>query len=170
MTRRTKLALGVLVVALGVALTLGSGPLVEKWKSQDTGDAHDHTAKADTSEEMSNNAKLDGLRVNTEHIFSHSPEWHIKNWPGNQVHNVRGQFVSGIHVWKNDQGSILGVIEYKDGLPYNGIMYVQGASDYRIVQQYKDGKIGDHMNYFLNDGKWELMNTNRNGEFIYQKR
>ena len=98
-------------------------------------------------------------------IFKNPSEWYIKNWPTN--YPITGKISqNGKFPWKNNKGIIVGEIEMKSGALFNGIAYIQGASDYRMVNRYDKGKLTLLKSYLLKEDHWVVFQDNLFGEQV----
>ena len=162
MSQQQKWVLVILAVVLCIALIPIGHTIAQKMSEQEI-------AQAQGTTHLNGNDAIEpkASRTNADRAFAHPPEWYPINWPSEDPVSP-GHFGSGIHTWENANGKAVGEIEVKDSLPWNGIFYRQGASDYRMVQNYADGKIKDTMDYFLRDGEWNLMSVVHDGKTIYR--
>lgn len=94
-------------------------------------------------------------------------EWHLENWPSDESHRQYYQTIlqtkNGKHIWRNSKGHVVAEIEIKESQPFEGIAYIQGASDYRMVTRWEKGGVTILYSYGLKDGKWEISLDNQQG-------
>jgi len=80
----------------------------------------------------------------------------IKTWPVNtwKLHATIKESKTGNYVYKTKDGTKVGQLNYKDGLITDGLKFVIGASDFRYIQQFENGKIVQVVSFYGKDGKW----------------
>jgi hypothetical protein len=105
-------------------------------------------------------------------VEDRSAEWHLQNWPVDESHRQYNQHLqqnkNGKHIWRNGKGGIVAEIEIKDTQPFEGLTYIQGASDYRMVTRWKKGKGTLRWSYILKEEKWVVFQDHQ--RVVFQDR
>ncbi len=106
-------------------------------------------------EPHSEKAEVVILKKKAEHEVA---DWHILCWPVDESHGLYAQVLKQgkdkKHIWRDGSGGEVAEVKIIDGKPFEGLTYVQGGSDYRMVVKWEEGKGKILFSYFLRDGLW----------------
>lgn len=91
-------------------------------------------------------------------------KWHLENWPVEATHQAYLQSHSAKHSWRNGKGDLVAEVVLKDGQPFEGLTYVQGASDFRMVTRWREGIGRVLFMYLLKNGNWVVFDGGSPGQ------
>ena len=81
-------------------------------------------------------------------------EWYNKNWPTQQSMDGVREVIKGMYQFKNKDGLVVGELKIQKGKALEGVYFIQGAGDYRMIHKYEEGKPKLLAHFYLHKGKW----------------